>query len=116
MATLATQELLRDSAIEELTLEAAAASDTFVNDGEISVLVVSMDASPITVTVTPGGNGIQGVGDGTLITSNVETLTLGSDQPSVGKIGKLNVGKFGTAPVIAASSPTNISLAAVKER
>ncbi len=114
MATLAVQELLRDSAIEELTLSNAAASDTWPNTGEESLLFLSDNAAALTATIAGGGSGIQAVGDATLQTRATAQLTMGNAQPSLGMSGKLDVGKFGTAPVFTPSSTTSLKLAVVK--
>ena len=118
MATLAIQELVRDGALEELTLEAAAASDVIDNSGSGGgrrmLIVVGMNAGAITLTCTPGGAGALTIGDSSLATVTPVTLDLGTDQPSIGAIGPLRANRFGAAPVVAPSSPTDISYALVE--
>ncbi len=115
MATLAIQELLRNSALPELTLSNAAASDTFPNDGEVCLLVVTTSAVATTLTIEPAGDGRLPVGDASLVDGYFPiTNDLGNDQPSLGIIGKLEVGAFGAAPVITPGSPTGVKYAAVK--
>jgi hypothetical protein len=73
-----------------------------------------MNAAALTATIAGGGSGIQPVGDGTLQTRATSTINMGNAQPSLGISGKLDVGKFGTAPVFTPSATTSLKLAVVK--
>lgn len=114
MATLAVQEAPRNSVLASTSFSAVAASDTFPNSGDEVVMVENSNAASRTITVAPGGSGVDIVGDGSL--ASIQAVSGFTIVANTGRsfIGRLDRSKFGDSPVITASATAGVSLAVVK--
>lgn len=117
MATIATQNKVKNGGLEDVTFVGVAASDTFNNDGKSEVWVMNENVATRTIAVSPGGTGFQGVGDGSialLASVNLTIPAISGATPGMTQIGPLDRDIFGTAPTIVASATGDVSIAVLR--
>jgi len=112
MAVLPVQIQPRNGRDDSVGYTAAAASDTFENDGNTVVLVKNTNGATRTVSVTPSQ--LHGGGASPLATAAATAFTIpaiaGSD-PGESIIGPLDRDKFGTTVTLTPSATAGMSYA-----